>query len=75
MEYILKIEESEEAKSLISFLRSLKFVKVMDIKSAKTQKAIDIEEFRSIIKKSEKSTSIPLIEAMEKSSLWKNRKR
>ena len=72
MEYILKIKDTEKAKSLISFLRSLKFVKVMDIKSDKSKNAINIEEFKAII---EKSTSIPLIEAMEISSLWKNRKR
>ena len=75
MEYILKIEDTEEAKSLIAFLRTLKFVKVKDIKSDKSQKSINIKEFRAIIEKSEKSTSIPLIDAMEKSSLWKTQKR
>ena len=75
MEYILKIEDTEEAKSLVAFLRTLKFVKVKDIKSDKSQKAINAEEFRAIIEESEKSSSIPLIEAMEKSSSWKNQKR
>ncbi len=75
MEYILKIEDTEEAKSLIAFLRTLKFVKVKDIKSEKSKKSINIDEFRAIIEKSEKSTSIPIIDAMEKSSQWKNQKR
>ncbi len=75
MEYILKIEDTKEAKSLISFLRSLKFVKVMDIKSDMSQNAISVEEIRTVIEQSEKSTSIPLIDAMGKSSLWKNQKR
>jgi hypothetical protein len=77
MEYILKINDTKEAKSLISFLRSLKFVKLLDIDSEIKEKeeAITLEEIKSVIHKAEDSPSIPLINAIEISSKWKNKRK
>lgn len=69
MEYIIKIADNKEAKSLITYLRSLKFVTVIEKKGR-----AEAEEFKAIITKAERSRSIPFIEALEISEQWKNQK-
>lgn len=77
MEYIIKIEDTKKAKSLLTFLRSLNFITVIksDVKKHNTNKSIEKEEFATIIKTAENSRSIPLVDAIEMSSNWKNKKR
>ncbi|MCH8316913.1 MAG: hypothetical protein IIA88_00210 [Bacteroidetes bacterium] len=61
MEYLVKIDDTPEAKPLIAHLKTLKYVKIIKKRT------------ESIVKQD--AESIPLKEAIEISKQWKIRKR
>ena len=65
MDYLLKIENKEKAKSLFQFLKNLDFVQIEKLDQEKN--------WKEMINKSEKSKSIPLSEAKESIISWKKK--
>ena len=89
MSYLVHIEDSKQSKSLIQYLISLNYVKIIEqrerINMVKDKnytefydlngKQISIAEFYEIIESSENSNSIPIEEAIIKSGQWKNKRK
>ena len=69
METIVKISHSKEGKQLLSYIKSLNFVEVI----GNTDDFINVKELKQKIKTAEKSSSLPMDEAMNKSEKWKSR--
>lgn len=69
METLIKIQGTQEGKKLIAYLRSLNFVEVMGDSAS----FIDTNELKKKVKRAEKSKSLTLEEAMQKSEAWKGK--
>lgn len=65
MDYLLKVENEEKAKNLFQFLKNLDFVEIGKFNQDKN--------WKNLIKQSEKSNSIPLVEAKKAIDLWKQK--
>ena len=87
MSYIIQIEDTKQSKSLIQYLSTLKFVKIINENSNETKtnnnkptklyelgsNKIDSEMIEEIITSAENSKNIPLNDAIKKSDEWKNK--
>jgi len=83
MNYLLKVENTLEGKSLIDFLKALKFVDIIDesdnfdsdletlYENGRTMSQSDVVEF---ISASESSESINIHDAFDMSGLWLSKK-
>jgi hypothetical protein len=65
MDYLLKVENEEKAKSLFQFLKNLDFVEI--------EKFDQDKKWRELVKQAEKSKSIPLKEAKKSIDSWKQK--
>lgn len=81
MTYLLKIENTSEGKSLIDFLKSLKFVELIDNSEEVVDEFAIVDENGIVISEkeiddfliaSESSVSIKIDDAFKMSELWKN---
>jgi hypothetical protein len=69
METIIKVKDSTEGRKLIAHLQSLAYVKVL----GDSNNLIDMNEVKNKVKKSEKSRSFTLDEAIKRSAAWKGK--
>lgn len=71
MDTLVKIPGTTEGKRLLTYLKSLSFVKVV----GNSESFINVAELKEKVKKAEKSKSLSIEDAMQKSSTWKNKYR
>ena len=69
MDTLVKIPSTTEGKKLLAYLKSLSFVKVV----GDSDSYINVDELKEKVKKAEKSKSLSLEEAIQKSSTWKSK--
>lgn len=69
MDTLVKIPNTTEGKKLLTYLKSLAFVKVV----GDSDGFINVEELKEKVKKAEKSKPLTIDEAMQKSEGWKGK--
>ena len=63
MDYLLKINNTSKAKSLLQFLKNIDFIEI--------EKYDTMKEWKDIVKEAENSKSIPLAKAKSIRDTWK----
>ncbi|MCX6185472.1 MAG: hypothetical protein NTU43_00550 [Bacteroidetes bacterium] len=63
MDYLLKINNTSKAKSLLQFLKNIDFIEI--------EKHDTMKEWKDIVKEAENSKSIPLAKAKNVRDTWK----
>jgi uncharacterized protein (UPF0335 family) len=63
MDYLLKINNTSKAKSLLQFLKNIDFIEI--------EKHDTMKEWKAIVKEAENTKSIPLAKAKSMRDTWK----